>query len=104
MAATRATVEINVELDVAGRSVPVLVDATFYDAEWENGRVAYAPSFDLHSAWWDAYEVSEELGGYYDEQIWEAYRQKCQDDDEAYSVAVEDYQLSRYEVFEKAYC
>lgn len=104
MSATRKKIIINVELDVVGRSVPVVVDATFYDAEWEDGRVVYPASFDLHSAWWDAYEVSNELGNYYDEEIWEAYHMNMELDKDTDAAAYEDYQLSRYATEEKAYC
>lgn len=102
MAATKSTVEINACIDEAGACVPVLVTAWFYDNEDAGyGGDQDEDFFQIITATWNGLVVTDQVRKHYTEQIWSAYLQLQEDTDDC---AYEDYQLSKYEVFEKAYC
>lgn len=101
MSATKSTVEINACIDEAGAFVPVLVTAWFY----ENEDAGYGGDqdedfFQIVTATWNGLVVTDQVRKYYTEQIWSAYLELQAATDAA---AYEDYQLSRFEVEEKAF-
>lgn len=101
VSATKSTVEINACIDEAGACVPVLVTAWFFEGE----DIGYGGDqdedfFQIVTATWSGLVVTDQVRKYYTEQIWSAYLELQADTDAA---AYEDYQLSRFEVEEKAY-
>lgn len=101
MSATKSTVEINACIDEAGAFVPVLVTAWFYENEDAGcGGDQDEDFFQIVTATWNGLVVTDQVRKYYTEQIWSAYLELQAATDAA---AYEDYQLSRFEVEEKAF-
>ena len=101
MSATKSTVEINACIDEAGACVPVLVTAWFYENEDAGcGGDQDEDFFQIVTATWNGLVVTDQVRKYYTEQIWSAYLELQAATDAA---AYEDYQLSRFEVEEKAF-
>lgn len=101
MSATKSTVEINACLIYAGAFVPVLVTAWFYENEDAGcGGDQDEDFFQIVTATWNGLVVTDQVRKYYTEQIWSAYLELQAATDAA---AYEDYQLSRFEVEEKAF-